>query len=101
MPTASLAYKSQPSDARLDVRLPSALKAHAEAVASAKGETLSEYIIEVLAERVAKELAVTRDWHLTIPEQEALLRILTRPKKRPPALLKAAEQAKKLFGSDL
>jgi uncharacterized protein (DUF1778 family) len=101
MATAALAYKSQPSDARLDVRLPSALKAHAEAVASANGETLSEYIIQVLAERVAKELALTRDWHLTIPEQQELLRILVQPKKRPATLLEAATRAKKLFGADL
>lgn len=101
MANAALAYKSQPSDARLEVRLPKALKEHAEAVASANGETLSEYIIEVLAERVAEELAVTRDWHLTIPEQEELLRILAKPKQRPVALLEAAEHAKKLFGSDL
>ncbi len=101
MAAAALAYKSQPSDARLDVRLPKALKEHAEAVASANGETLSEYIIEILAERVAEQLAVTRDWHLTIPEQEELLRVLAKPKQRPLALLKAAEHAKKLFGSDL
>ena len=100
MATATLAYLSKPSDARLDVRLPSALKAHAEAVASAKGETLSQYIIEVLAEKVSAELAVTRNWYLTVPEQEELLRILTQPKEAP-GLIKATALAKEFFGSDL
>lgn len=101
MATAVLPYLDKPSDARLEVRLPSALKAHAEAVASARGEALSQYVMEVLAEKVSEELAAIRNWSLTIPEQSELLRILTQPAPTPAGLVNATARAKKLFGSKL
>jgi len=55
------------------------LKRHAETVARAKGETLSQYVVEVLAERVAEEIVATQELRLTAPEQAELLRFLAAP----------------------
>lgn len=101
MATAALPYLDRPSDARIEMRLPSALKEHAAAIALARGEPLSQYLIEVLAERVAEELAVIRDWSLTIPEQKELLKILTQAPPSSPRLERAKARAEELFGNDL
>jgi uncharacterized protein (DUF1778 family) len=93
------AYLEQPADDRLETRLPRLLKRHAEAVAKARGETLSEYLVALLAERVAKDIAITREWNLTADEQAELLKILATPAVETPSLKKAMRRAEALFGS--
>ena len=101
MPTdAELAYLELPADARMEVRLPSLLKEHAELVASARSEKLSELVVAALAEKVAEELVLARTWKLTVPEQAELLRVLAKPAARKPALTAARKRAAKLFGKD-
>ena len=73
---AAQAYLDQPATDRLETRLPRLLKAHAEAVARSRGESLSEYVVELLAERVADEIVSTQEWRLTPTEQAELLRVL-------------------------
>lgn len=58
---------------------------HAETVARARGETLSEYVLEVLAATVADEIVTTQTWRLTATEQAELLRILATPAVGPVA----------------
>lgn len=94
------AYLELPADARMEVRLPSVLKEHAELVAAARSEKLSELVVEALAEKVSEELALARTWKLTIPEQTELLRVLSTAPARSPALRKAAKRATELFGKD-
>lgn len=95
---AAQAYLALPADDRLETRLPKVLKRHAEAVARAKGETLSQYVVEVLAERVADEIGSAQEWHLTDAEQAELLRILAAPAPTTKALAAAMRRAEKLFG---
>ncbi len=97
---AAQAYLDLPADDRLETRLPTMLKRHAEQAAQAKGESLSQYVIEALAERVADDLARSIEWQLTIPEQVQLLKVLSAPAKSTPALDLAAQRAKALFGLD-
>ena len=101
MATAALPYLDKPSDARIEMRLPSALKAHAIAVALARGEPLSKYLIEVLAEKVAEELAVIRNWSLTVPEQKELLKILAQTPPESARLEEATARAEALFGPEV
>jgi uncharacterized protein (DUF1778 family) len=101
MATAALPYLDRPSDARIEMRLPAALKAHAVAIALAKGEPLSQYLVEVLAERVAEELAGIRNWSLTVPEQQELLKILTQAPPQSVRLERARARAEVLFGPEL
>ncbi len=99
MPTHSgQAYLELPADDRLEARLPKVLKRHAESVAKARGESLSEYVIEVLAERVANEIGSTQQWQLTAIEQAELLRILAAPAPTTAALQAATRRAEDLFG---
>lgn len=95
---AELPYLAMPADARMEVRLPSLLKKHAELVAATRSERLSELVVEALAEKVSEELATARTWKLTVPEQAELLRILSSKRAPPPALTRAAQRAAKLFG---
>jgi uncharacterized protein (DUF1778 family) len=95
---AALAYLELPADDRLETRLPKVLKRHAETVAKAKGETLSEYVVEVLAERVAAEIGSIQEWRLTATEQAELLRILSGSTPTTAALEAATRRAERLFG---
>lgn len=95
---AAQAYLDLPADDRLETRLPKVLKRHAETVARARGETLSEYVVEALAERVADEIGTAQEWRLTVTEQAELLRILAAPAPTTAALEAATRRAEKLFG---
>ncbi len=92
------AYLNLPADDRFESRIPAVLKRHAEMVARGKGETLSEYVMEVLAERVATDIVETQELHLTTPEQAALLKLLTAPAVVTPQLAAASTSAKARFG---
>lgn len=99
MPTdTELAYLELRADARLEVRLPRALKEHAELAAAARSEKLSDFVVEALAERVSRELAAARRWKLTVPEQTELLRILSAKRTTAPAMNRATKRAAALFG---
>lgn len=95
---AAQAYLDLPADDRLETRLPKVLKRHAETVAKARGETLSEYVVEVLAERVANEIGAAQEWRLTVTEQAELLRILAAPAPTTAALGAATRRAETIFG---
>lgn len=95
---AGSAYLELPADARMEVRLPRLLKEHAELVAAARSEKLSELAVEALAEKVTEELVLARTWKLTVPEQAELLRILSTPPRANAALRKANKRARELFG---
>jgi uncharacterized protein (DUF1778 family) len=89
----------QPADDRFETRLPRLLKRHAEAVARAGGKTLSAYTLELLAEKVAEDIASTQEWRLTASEQVELLRVLAAPATTTPALAAATRRAEELFGA--
>jgi uncharacterized protein (DUF1778 family) len=92
------AYLELQADDRLEARIPKVLKRHAESVAIARGESLSEYVVEMLADQVAKDIESTQEWHLTAREQAELLRILAAPAPTTAALRAATKRAEKLFG---
>ncbi len=95
---AAQAYLDLPADERFEARLPAILKRHAESAAAAHGESLSQYLIQALAARVADDMAQMVEWRLTIPEQTQLLKLLTTPATSTPALDAAAVTARELFG---
>ena len=95
---AAQGYLDLPADERFEARLPQVLKRHAETVAKSRGETLSEYVLELLAERVAEDITATQEWRLSAPEQAELLRVLASPAPTTPALNAATQRAEELFG---
>lgn len=92
------AYLELPADDRFEARLPRLLKRDAEAVARARGETLSQYVVKAVAEKVAEEIAATRQWSLTPGEQAELLRVLATPAPTTAALETATRRVEELFG---
>lgn len=98
MGTTTRAYLDLPADERFEARIPGALKRHAEAVARARGESLSEYMLEILAERVATDIVATQELQLTPVEQVQLLRLLAQPAMTTPGLAKALARADSLWG---
>lgn len=98
MATTTRAYLDLPADERFEARIPGALKRHAEAVARAKGESLSEYVLEIVAERVAVDIVATQELHMTPVEQVELLRLLAQPATPTPNLSGALERADSLWG---
>lgn len=96
--TAEQAYLDLKADDRLEVRLPSLLKQHAELVANAKHRSVSEFVLAVLAEAVNQGLAEVGAWKLTIPEQVELLQVLAQPATYTPGMTAARKRADELFG---
>jgi uncharacterized protein (DUF1778 family) len=99
MSPAVAAYREMPAADRLDFRVPSALKTDLSEAAKRNGQTTSEYVLEVLAEKVANDLAKSSEWYLTVPEQESFLRVLASTSAPTTAAKKAAERAAELFGT--
>lgn len=99
MSATAEAYLALPADERFEARIPSTLKRHAESIARARGESLSQYVLKVLAEQVATDLAVASDLALTPPEQVELLRVLASPPRETPALGAAIAEANALWGT--
>ena len=99
MSRAVTAYREMPAADRLDFRVPPALKADLSEAAKRNGQTTSEYVFAVLAEKVAIDLAKSTEWHLTVPEQESLLRALTTTSAPTREAQKAARRAAAVFGS--
>ncbi|MBL0169675.1 MAG: DUF1778 domain-containing protein [Gemmatimonadaceae bacterium] len=99
MTSAAQAYLALPADERFETRISTALKRHAETVAKAKGESLSEYVLEMLAEKVAMDIVATQELTLTPTEQVELLRILASPAVVTPALEQATAWADTLWGA--
>lgn len=98
MAAKNRAYLDLPADERFEARIPAALKRHAEAVARANGESLSEYVLGIVAERVATDIVATQTLQLTPIEQVELLRLLAQPAVRTRNLRKALDQADSLWG---
>ena len=97
--TTALAYLALPADDRFETRLPAVLKRHAETVAKSKGETLSQYVLAVLAEKVATDIVATQELRLTSAEQVELLRIMSAPTLVTSALERATAEAEALWGA--
>lgn len=95
--SAARAYLDRPATERFEARIPEFLKRQAETVARSKGESLSEYVLEVLAERVAEDIGATQELHLTITEQAALLQLLAAPAVVTPQLAAASARARARF----
>lgn len=100
MSDSALAYLDLTADDRFEARVPRLLKHDAELVARASGVSLSEYVLRILAERVAEELPATQQWRLTPAQQAQLLRILAAPAEGTGALEAARKRALKVFGKN-
>lgn len=99
MTATARAYLEQPADERFETRIPAVLKRHAETVAKSRGTSLSEYVLEVLAEKVATDIFAAQELRLTPIEQTELLRILAAPALVTPALQGAMAAAESLWGA--
>jgi uncharacterized protein (DUF1778 family) len=99
MHATARAYLTQPANERFETRIPVVLKRHAETVAKAKGESLSEYVLEVLAEKVAADIVAAQELRFTPLEQAELLRVLAAPPAVTAALTQKMAEAESLWGA--
>ena len=99
MSAATRAYLDLVADDRLEVRLPRRLKADAEAVARASGQTLSQWLLTAVAERTSAAYAETLHWSLTPGETATLVRVLSAATDSTAALRAAGERAQAMFGA--
>lgn len=98
MATGAKAYVNLQADERQEFRLPELLKAHLTDAAALQGQTVTQYVIEALAERVSRDLASATTWELSIPEQRRLLELLVTPPAPTTAMVEAKRRADALFG---
>lgn len=99
MSTAALPYLSLEADERLEFRLPALLKQRLAEVAARRGQTVSEYIVQVLASDVSAELTKGLEWQLTAPESLEFLRLLMSPAPETATMAAARERAAALLGT--
>jgi uncharacterized protein (DUF1778 family) len=93
-------YHQLSNDDRLDMRMPVLLKQHADRCARARGESLSQYIIEAIAARVCEELPQTGSVQLSATEQAHFISALARSAPPSRQLKAAKKRATELFGAD-
>jgi len=98
MPATAVPYLTLKADDRQELRLPAILKEHAARVAALHGKSTSEYLIEVIATRVAVEMEQAQTWDLSAPEVMTLLQTLATPAPETPAMAAARRKAEELFG---
>lgn len=99
MSTAALPYLSLKADERQELRLPALLKQHLAEVAARRGQTVSEYVVQVLASDVSAELSKALEWQLTAPELLEFMRVLMSPAPETATMAAARERAAALFGT--
>lgn len=99
MHATAQAYLTQPANERFETRIPVVLKRHAETVAKAKGESLSEYVLEMLAEKVATDIVAAQEFQFTPLEQAELLRVLAAPTTVTSALTRKMAEAESVWGA--
>ncbi|MBI5608764.1 MAG: hypothetical protein HY902_07770 [Deltaproteobacteria bacterium] len=91
-------YVDLPADDRLEARLPRRLKADAEALARARGQTLTQWLLAAMAEKISADHAQGLQWQLTPAETETMLQALAAPYVAPSGLLAARAKAEALLG---
>ena len=77
-------------DARVDMRIPQALKDIWQLAASMRGNSLSEYIINSVSESAMRDVERDHVIHLTARDQMAMLDALNAPPREPNARMKKA-----------
>lgn len=100
MTDALTAYADLPADDRLETRLPKRLKQDAERAARAKGQTLSQWLLAAIAEKVSEDSVATQQWHLSSQETARPMQLLAAPAEPTPALLAARATAIALLGDN-
>ena len=96
-----MAYLDLAADDRLETRLPRRLKQDAEAIARAKGISLSQWVLAAMAEKAEAEFGETLTWQLTPGESVRLAEALAAPAQDTIALQRATARSLAIFGSDL
>jgi uncharacterized protein (DUF1778 family) len=96
---AAPSYLDLKADERQELRLPALLKDHIAQVAAQQGESVSEYMLRVLAADVSVQIVKPVEWHLSAPEFMVLLDLLLNPPPETKYMAAARARAKKIFGA--
>lgn len=96
---STTAYAGLKADDRQELRLPRLLKQHLAEVARRRGQSVSEYIVQVLAADVGAEMTKAFEWQLTAPEFGELLKVLATPAADTLAMAAAKVRVAELFGT--
>ena len=77
-------------DARVDMRIPQALKDIWQHAAAMRGNSLSDYIINAVSDSAMRDVEQQHVIHLTVRDQMALLDALNAPAREPNERMKKA-----------
>ena len=77
-------------DARVDMRIPQALKDIWQHAAAMRGNNLSDYIINAVSDTAIRDVEQQHVIHLTVRDQMALLNALNAPAREPNERMKKA-----------
>ena len=77
-------------DARVDMRIPQALKDIWQHAAAMRGNSLSDYIINAVSDTAIRDVEQQHVIHLTVRDQMALLNALNTPAREPNERMKKA-----------
>jgi hypothetical protein len=94
-------YLSLKADDRHELRMPALLKEHAVRVASLHGQTTSQYLLSIIAARVAEDMASTATWSLSVPEVLSFIATMMGPTAETAAMRDARAAADDIFGASV
>ena len=100
MPATAVPYLTLKADDRQELRMPALLKAHAAQIAALRGQSTSEYLVELIATNVTLDIAQSLTWELSPQEVMTMLRVLSSPPVETVALQAARTKAVELFGPE-
>lgn len=85
--------------ARLEARIPLELQALLRRAAELEGRTITDYVIQAVQQAAQTTVERTSVIRLSLADQEAFANAILNPPPMAPALVRAFERRRKLFGA--
>lgn len=93
-----MATESQ-NTARLEARLPSEVHALLKRAAEIQGRSLTDFVVSAARDAAFRTIEDTEILRVSVQDQRAIAEAILNPPEPTPALQRAFEQRKKLFGA--
>lgn len=93
-----MATESQ-NTARLEARLPSEVHALLKRAAEIQGRSLTDFVVSAARDAAFRTIEETEILRVSVEDQRAIAEAILNPPEPTPALQRAFEQRKKLFGA--
>jgi len=93
-------YMKQDTTARLEARLPNEVLARLKRAAEIQGRTLTDFVVAAADEAACKAIEQTEIVRLSLQDQRKIAEAILNPPEPTPALMRAWQHHRDLFGPE-